>query len=356
MKETEMDDVREVGAELHRLAEAEPLDPFDPTDLLTRGKRGRRRRRILTAGGTVAAVAAVALTATLLPKQFRANETPAAGAEQQESFFTQVQGVPSGDNTVGTPVSDAEALRRCRLRFPEMQGPLERTVGGYQIGDRATSRPEVGRTQYMCTVPGGDKPTAALLEKLRKDPVPTDPATQLLNCSAQTWVDVTKWHIVASGRDTAEKTYPSVLLTAVSPDARKAITCEIGKNSLNSGGMEMRGTTFLNLDALRSPQDPILTPAKGSQRADLYTGLNLAGPMAGSGRYQVRAWGRVASTATRVHLQIGQAQTDVPVTDGWFTYAWFSGPTKGTKASDLKVTAYDKDGKVVKVLEPSTPR
>ncbi|MET9273762.1 hypothetical protein [Kribbella sp. NPDC003557] len=346
-----MEDTREVSTELHRLADAEQLEPMDTAHLLDRGHRGRRRRRILTAGGAAVGVAAIAVAAAVLPNQFRTDDAPVAGDQHQEAAFESVAGVTRGDDTVGVPVSNAEALRRCRLRLPDLKAPLADTVGGYRIGDRAVSRalPKVGDKMQMCTVPGGDRPTAALLAKLRKDPVPTDPATQLLNCSAQTWVDVTKWRIVASARS---KTWPSVLLTAVSPDGRKAIACEIEKNSLD-GGMVMRGTTFLNLDSLRQVQDPILTPAKGSQRADLYTGRDLSGQACSGKRcWEVRAWGRVASSATRIHLQMGpSATTDIPVTDGWFAYIWLSPPTTATM-NDLKVTAFDKDGKVVKVLEP----
>jgi hypothetical protein len=84
---------------------------------------------------------------------------------------------------------------------------------------------------------------------------------------------------------------------------------------------------------------------------DFYTGKDLGGQQCDGGTcWEVRAWGRVASTATRVHLQMGTAATDVPVTDGWFAYQWLTPPTKA-RQKDLKVIAYDKDGKVVRVLE-----
>ncbi|HZX06481.1 hypothetical protein, partial [Kribbella sp.] len=59
-----MDDI---GAELRRLANTDPLGPIDGHDLLERGKRSRRRRRLLSAGGGIAGVAAVAVAASLLP-------------------------------------------------------------------------------------------------------------------------------------------------------------------------------------------------------------------------------------------------------------------------------------------------
>lgn len=342
-----MDDVRDVTAELCRIADAEQFDPLDTVGLLDRGHRGRRHRRILTVSGAVAAVAAVAVTVSLLPGNSRAGQPSVAEEQKLEAYFQPVPGIPRGEDAVGVPVSNAEALRRCTLRLPDLKGPLENVVGGYRTGDRATTNPMRSKRIQLCTVPGGDRPTAALLAKLRKDPVPTDPATQLLNCSAQSWVDVTNWRIVASARS---KTWPSILLTAVSPSGRKAITCEIEKNSLD-GGMVMRGTAFLDLDSLVRGKDPILTPAKGSQRADLYTGTDLSGQKCGTKMcYEVRAWGRVASTATRIHLQIGSsAHTDIPVTDGWFAYIWLSQPTTAP-ANALKVTAFDKFDNVVRTL------
>ncbi|NUR99916.1 MAG: hypothetical protein HOV67_32245 [Kribbellaceae bacterium] len=283
-----------------------------------------------------------------MPNLIAADKQPTvAGSGQQDALFEPVPGVPRGEDAVGVPVSNAEALRRCKLRLPDMKGPLDNVVGGYRTGDRATSDIKITKRVQLCTVPGGDRPTAALLARLRKDPVPTDPATQLLNCSAQSWVDVTKWRIVASARS---KTWPSVLLTAVSPSGRKAIACEIEKNSLN-GGMVMRGTTLLNLDSFVQGKDPILTPAKGSQRAELYTGRDVSGQKCGTKMcYEVRGWGRVASTATRVHLEIGpSAHTDIPVTDGWFAYLWQSQPTTA-RIDALTMTAYDKSGKVVRTL------
>ncbi|MEU8221541.1 hypothetical protein [Kribbella sp. NPDC048915] len=84
---------------------------------------------------------------------------------------------------------------------------------------------------------------------------------------------------------------------------------------------------------------------------DFYTCRNLSGAKCGTLMcWELRAWGRVASTATRVHLQMGSVGTDVPVTDGWFAYQWLTSPTTA-RAKDLQVVAYDKDNKVVRVLE-----
>ncbi|HZX08394.1 hypothetical protein [Kribbella sp.] len=343
-----MHEVRDVTAELNRLADAEEFDPLDTAPLLDRGHRGRRRRKIFTVGGTVAVVAVAAITAGgVLPNLTQARETPAAGGAQHDAYFEPVPGIAHGEAAVGVPVSQAEAYRRCKLRLPDLKGPVAQVVGGLRVGDRTNTDIRIAKRIQLCTVPGGDRPTAALLAKLRKDPLPADPATQLLNCSAQSWVDVTKWHIVASARS---KTWPSMLLTAVSPTGRHAITCEIEKNSLD-GGMVMRGTAFLTLDSLVQGKDPILTPAKGSRRADLYTGRDLSGQKCGTKMcYEVRGWGRVAATATRIHLQFSPtAQTDIPVTDGWFAYIWRSQPTTA-KLSDLKITALDKNGKVVRTL------
>lgn len=61
-------------------------------------------------------------------------------------------------------------------------------------------------------------------------------------------------------------------------------------------------------------------------------------------------WGRVASTATKVVLRLGPGPVhEVAVTDGWFAFTWLS-PTASPNIQP-NLTAYDKDGKVVKVLE-----
>ena len=82
---------------------------------------------------------AIAATAALLLTQRRANAPVAGDQQQQEAYFAPVQGVPRGDDVVGAPVTNAEALRRCRLRLPDMKGPLSNTVGGYRIGDQAST-------------------------------------------------------------------------------------------------------------------------------------------------------------------------------------------------------------------------
>jgi hypothetical protein len=338
-----MEDVREVSAELHRLADSEPLDPFDTNALLTRGQRGRRRRKALAISGAVAGVAVIALAAALLPGLPQAGKKPpVAGDQSQTALFESVQGVPRGEAAVGQRLTMAEAQRRCALRFPDEKRGFEKPYDGPFVGQRLSYKIVIGARMLMCTVPGGDKPTAALLAQVAKDPLPTTTAGQLRHCSVQTWVDVTGWRVTATARSTQTG---ASLLTAVSPSGKTAIACEIDKSTLD-GGMITQGTSVLSLDHLRYDSNQY-THATSTQPAQLWTGNNIGGNANG---YTTLAWGKLNGNPTRIHLQMdAKTQTDVPVTDGWFAYYWTTPPTKA-KIGDLRITAYDKDGKVVKVL------
>jgi hypothetical protein len=352
VKENEMEDVREVGEELHRLAEAEPLDPFDTAALLARGRKGRRRRKVLTTGGAVAGVAVVALTASLLSNLTTAgNKPPVSGGQTQgSSLFEPVPGVPSGEASVGQAMTMAEAERRCAQRFPDEKRSLQKPHEGPRSGQRMSYQIVIGAKRRMCTVPGGDKPSAALLAEVAKDPVPTSTAGQLRNCSVQTWVDVTGWRVTATARSSRLGT---ALLVAVSPSGRTAIACEITKGSLD-GGMVSQGTYLMTLNDLRYDNN-VITPATATKPAEQWT-LNNIGGIGCSGTpcrtmYATVGWGRINGNATRVRLQMdAKTSTDVPVTDGWFAYNWVTPPTDAD-ISQLSIAAYDRNGKVVKVLK-----
>jgi hypothetical protein len=351
VKENEMEDVREVGAELHRLAESEPLDPFDTGALLARGRRGRRRRKILTLSGAVAGVAVIALAATLLPNLGAAGKQPEVAKDQaQESLFEPVPGVPGGEASVGKPMTMAEAERRCAQRFADETRSLQKPHEGPRSGQRMSYQVVIGDRMRMCTVPGGDKPSAALLAEVAKDPVPTTAAGQLRNCSAQTWVDVTGWRVMASARSSRLET---ALLVAVSPSGRTAISCEINEGSLD-GGTVSQGTQLMVLNDLRYDNN-VITPATATKPAEQWSLLNIGGiGCAGTPcrkLYATHGWGRINGDATRVRLQMdAKTKTDVPVTDGWFAYNWVTPPT-AAGISDLSIVAYDEGGKVVKVLQ-----
>ncbi|WP_433003682.1 hypothetical protein [Kribbella sp. CA-294648] len=337
-----MEDVRDVGAELHRLAEAEAQDPFDPVELLQKGRRRKRRRKILSAGGAVAGVAAVALAATLLPNLGPAgNQAQVAGGESQESLFEPVPGVPRGEEGADQPLTKAEAIRRCALRYPEGKQLL---VGSDTRSGRTLLYDAKDRNKHFCKVPGGDKPSAALVAVAAKDPLPDTTAGQLRNCSVQLWVDLTGWRVMASERHQSKR-LASVALVAVSPSGRKAVACTMSPPPAGQSepGLEGANSRFFTLDSL-DKNDPILPPVKGSERADLFAATGSKSTLTG--------WGRVASNATLVRLQLGSGPAhEVKVKDGWFAIAWAKPAEAGGDFGVLK--AYDRNGKLVRVISQS---
>lgn len=230
-----MNDERVVGAELERLAATDPLDPIDPHAMLTRGRRSRRNRRLLGAGGGMLGVAAIVAGASMLPGLVVADPDPAVASTKpsvltDEPDFSAVPGVPRGEAGVGGLVSAAEANRRCSVRNPDIDRPLRsapsRPAGGtadYQLkpGDRAAD----------CTVPGGDKPSAKLVEAVQKDPVPATLKDQLRNCSVYFWTDMTKWRVVASD---FQPGYGAALV-AISPTGKSVASCTLLAATPNDG-------------------------------------------------------------------------------------------------------------------------
>jgi hypothetical protein len=337
-----MEDVRDVGAELHRLAEAEARDPFDPVELLQKGRRRKRRRKILSAGGAVAGVAVVALAATLLPNLGPAGDQPqVAGGESQESLFEPVPGVPRGEEGANQPLTKVEAIRRCALRYPEgEQLRVGSTIRSGQMLSYQGKRGDKSEVAF-CMVPGGDKPSAALIAAAAKDPLPDTAAGMLRNCSVQAWVDLTGWRVMASDRYESKR-FASAVVVAVSPSGRKAVACNLLPPPPQESAHRMDGANnrFFTLDALEK-DDPYLLPVKGSARADLFS--------AGGSKSTYTGWGRVASNATEVQLRLGSGPVhEAPVNDGWFAIARANPTEAGGDFGVLK--AYDKNGKLVRVI------
>ncbi|MFF0265331.1 hypothetical protein [Kribbella sp. NPDC004536] len=340
-----MEDVREVSAELHRLADDEPLQPLDTMQVLERGRRGRRRRRLLGAGGAAAGVAAVALAVSLVPNLIAADKQPTvAGSGQQSASFEPVPGVPRGEEAADQRIKRAEAERRCALQNPQEKRPLQPQTY-YRVGDMTQYQIKSGQQYAECTVPGGDRPTAATIAAAAADPFPRSTADQLLKCSVQSWIDLTGWRVVASAR--SDSLTRSELL-AVSPSGRKLVACGISKSKTVAPRSPV-STAFFTLDRLGS-SDPILAPATQGKPAELFVagggGLGSCTNDTCSG-YNWVGWGRVPN-ATEVRLSIGNGPvTKVPVKDGWFAFTWEAHNKYDIKAQP-KGGAYDQNGKLIR--------
>ena len=344
-----MEDVREVSAELHRLADSEPLDPFDTKQVLERGRRGRRRRRLYGAGGAVAGVAAIAITASLLPNLTSADTKPNVANPAQNSEFSPVPGVPSGEAGADQRITKEEATRRCSLRNPNEKRPLQGT-GTFRSGHLVMYDAQRGQQYAQCIVPGGDKPSAELIAAVAKDPLPVSTADKLRNCSVISWVDLTKWQVVATDQS---KALGRAEIVAVSPSGHKVVECGLSAHRSVMSEME-RNTTFATLTNLQG-NDPVLDPSDKSVRADMYAGAGGGGGCENGmcTTYGMTGWGRVKSTAaTTVRLRIGSGPVyQVPVgPGGWFAYTWTT-KSKYKLTDQPKVAAYDRHGKVVKVFE-----
>jgi hypothetical protein len=348
VKENEMDDVREISAELHRLADSETMQPLDTTELLTRGRRTRRRRKLLGTGGAIAGVAVIALGASLLPDLSSADSQPGVAGGPPDQFQP-VPGVPRGEAGADQRISVAEAQRRCELRNPDQKRKLINTKGA-RSGHVALYDLKVGDKKDLCIVPGGDRPSPELVAAADKDPMPKSIAGKLRNCAVLAWIDVTGWQVVASDES---KALGQAEVVAVSPTGHKVMDCSLHTNVPGATGLQ-GDTTFVTLTNLTS-SDPQLNPAVKSGRTDMYvggggSGACTAGVCKGWG---TSGWGRVASKdAVTVRLRIGNGPVyQVPVGEGgWFAYTWKTSAPHPQKTYP-KVAAYDKAGKIVKVFE-----
>jgi hypothetical protein len=351
VKENEMEDVDEVSAELRRLAESEALDPFDTNRVVERGRRGRRRRKLLGAGGAVVCVAAIAITASLLPNLTSADKQPSVAEHKpQNPLFQPVPGVPSGEAGADQRITKEEATRRCSLRYPEEKRPLQGGGPGVRSGHMMMYQIKTGQKYAQCIVPGGDKPSAALVAAAAKNPLPVSAADKLRNCSVVAWIDLTDWQVVASDQS---KALGRAEVVAISPSGHKVVDCGLSADKEFPGVTE-NNTSFATLTNL-SGNDPVLDPSDKSVRADMYAGGGGGGGCTNGicTTYGMTGWGRVKSkAATTVRLRIGSGPVyEVPVGQGgWFAYTWTT-KSKYNIKDQPKVAAYDKFGKLVKVFE-----
>jgi len=334
-----MDDERVVGAELNRLAATDPLDPIDPQAMLTRGRRSRRNRRLLGAGGVVSAVAAVAVGASLLPGSAVSTPEPNVASPSQKtavsSDFTAVPGVPRGEMGSGNQLALKEANRRCALRYPEVKRPIQ-SVPNWYAGMAVPFQLQKGDRFAECIIPGGDKPSAALVAAARRDPIPATAAGLLRNCSVQFWTDLTNWRIIVSD------TQPGLAaaLVARSPSGKSTVTCAL---------------------MLTREHEPYLGPASRMLRTNV-VGRNTFGEafMSPSGgqqncsRNKCDGWlnvstGRIPANIAKIRIEpVSGGSHEIAVREGWFALAYLAPDPKGRP--DAKATAYDKAGKVLQVV------
>jgi hypothetical protein len=362
VKENDMEDTRDVSAELRRLADAEPLDQFDTATVLTRGRRGLRRRRILGTGGVVAGVAAAALAVTFVPNLTATGEKPGvAGTETESSQFSPVPGVPRGEDGAGQRISREEAERRCQLRLGGPKYPLEGD-GFRSVSSRAFDpRKDPKSGGRGCVIPGGDKPSAALIAAAKADPDPNDTAGQLRNCSVKAWVDMTKWRVQVSDRlaQPAEGRYPAFdasLLVAISPSGKTAIVCQPRvSDSLGRGGGYGWGITAIRLDNLGA-DDPRVPWPDGTWGKEIGAMVLGSSDCDDTGKVCARSlpmgWGRAPADTAKVVVQVGSGpKYEAPFKDGWFVFTALD-KTSHNSADPMTVRAYDKDGKLLSKLYP----
>lgn len=333
-----MDDI---GAELRRLVIKDPLDPIDAHALLERGRRSRRRRRLLSAGGGIAGVAAVAIAASLLPNLNSAVDQPAVtgtetpATKTAASDFTPVPGVPRGEAAVNQKLSFAEATRRCTLRYPDNKLSLRKNFFWY-AGLTVPYELKQGSPYAVCTIPGGDKPSAALLAAARRDPMPATAAGQLRNCSVLYWTDLTKWRILTS------ETSPGLAtsLTAVSPSGRSVVSCALAPKWED------------NANPFGSGPRLITVAARATDPFD--DNFSFSGGQQGCRGTKCKGWlyvadGRLPANITRIRIEpIAGGHHDVKVVNGWYSIAWLNGDPQARP--DSTMTAYDKHGNVLKVI------
>lgn len=325
---------------LRRLEPGDPLPAVDPVALVTRGRRGIRRRRILTSTGTAVLVAAVAVSATLLPDLNSAetppvavspSTTPASSAAVRvpSPYLAAMPGVPYGDAALGS-LTNAEATRRCKVRYPNAIGGLDNMLH-FRGGLTAMyAKPQV----QLCLTPGDSRPTAAGRAWLAVNRLPDDDAGLLLNCSLELWHDIRSWRVVA--KDSS----PGLITTmvAISPSGRFAALCRTTAN----GG---QGGTGLGIALANPTGDDVGEPTMEYLR-DIGT-YGSACPTFGVG-----CTGFVSFEANRtdpevVKLRFSSASGthEIAVDDGWYALAWVNAAATRGPSSHLK--AFDKFGKVV---------
>ncbi|WP_328329326.1 hypothetical protein OHA70_05775 [Kribbella sp. NBC_00382] len=329
----------EIGAELDRLANGDPLAPVDVTGLLQRGRRGRRRRRIASASGLAAGVAVIAVGAALVPDIGAAQREPAA-AGAGAALFTPMPGVPQGEAALGK-ITRAEAERRCTIRYG-VQPLATFHPSVYRATMGLMSRVPGKKNMFGpgCVVPGDSKPTAAALAKVKADPAPRTADGQLLSCSVLLWHDLTKWRVVSTEQGATDLGRVLRML-AVSPTGRSAASCDL---PLSGQAMPLMKSST---PSIRTAQNEPLMSLSG---VGVYEGSGQIGCKSNCTGWTYTNFGRVDPAITRIHFKaVNGATHDLTVANGWYALWWANGDPKSRRAAT--VTAYNASGRPLKTVK-----
>jgi hypothetical protein len=331
-----MQDAQEIGAELHRLADTDPMTRIDATGLLERGRRGRRRRRVASISGLAAGVIAIGAGVALVPGIGSAHREPEV-AGTAAALFTPLPGVPQGEAALGK-ITQAEAERRCTIRYGAK--PLAKFHPSVYRATMGLMSPLPGKKNMFgpgCTVPGDSRPTAAALAKVKADPVPQTADGQLLNCSVQMWHDLTKWRVTDT--EQAETGNGQVLrMLAVSPSGRSAASCDLPMTAFAAKASR---------PSILTAENETVMPLSG---VAVYMGSGEIGCKSNCRGWTYENYGRVDPAITRIHLKAANGAThDLTVTNGWYALYWSNGDLKSRRAATL--TAYNASGQPLKTVK-----
>ncbi|TDU90325.1 hypothetical protein EV138_3911 [Kribbella voronezhensis] len=288
-----MKDLQELGAELHRLADDDPLDPIDSAALLERGRRGRKRRRAASIGGVVAGVAVIAAAAAYLPD------------------LGTTSGRPGVAGTSPSPTLE-------KTKIVKVQKDYQRNV---DASGRTVDNPKFDQAALL------EACAAKLNDRAHRDPA---------KASRPSAVDLTGWRVMA--RSIQPKI--GTALVAVSPSNKQVAYCDLYVSTVPSGLGASSYTRVGTVTAAPGKMDPNLM-GQGSTCA---AGTPCKGMMFLDGsRLPVRAV-RLEIDAKNGH------KISVPVNDGYFALIWAAGPNALFPAA---YRAYDAAGKALPQDQPA---
>lgn len=304
------DDDQALGAELRRLAEADPLGPTSAGDLLVRGRRGRRRRQLLSATAVAALVAAVPVTAATLPELDGARDQAVAGEK------TVVSTAPSPSTAPTSSAAPAPGTKPT-LAGPTSLRPTDRA------GRSMRAAPDAGTAEILraCSV----KLTA--LQEARSG---QKPGREVLPVT-----DLTGWTVLVR----AIQPKVGTSFVAFSPDRKVKANCVIYAPGVPAGMDSASDTGAWPAPSL-GPK--ALSPHLLAAGTSCAAGLDCSGFLY-TGTYHVPAKVvRIRATATNGRV------LNLRPRDGWLAVMWADGVGGQRAEFGLKYRAYDARGKEIK--------